>query len=39
MSRKRDVNGLFVAIAVAVALFALFGLPKLGELGWIGGVP
>lgn len=39
MSRKRGVNWLFVAIAVAVALFALFGLPRLGALGWIGGVP
>lgn len=39
MSNKRPVNWPFIAIAIAVTLFALFGLPKLGALGWIGGVP
>jgi hypothetical protein len=39
MRRKRTVNWLFVAVATAAVLFALFGLPRLGALGWIGGAP
>jgi hypothetical protein len=38
MSRKRPVNWLFVALAIAVAVFAVVGLPRLSWLGWIGGV-
>lgn len=36
---KRSINWLFIAVALAVAVFAFVGLPKLGWLGWIGGVP
>lgn len=38
-SVKRPANWIFVGVAVAVALFAIFGLPKLSVIGWIGGVP
>jgi len=36
---KRPTNWLFIAVAVAVAVIAVVVLPKLGVLGWIGGVP
>lgn len=36
--RKRPVNWLFVILAVAVAIGAIVVLPRLGALGWIGGV-
>jgi hypothetical protein len=39
MRKKRHVNWIFVGLAIAAALFAIFGLPDLGALGWIGGVP
>lgn len=28
-------NLLFIAVALGVALFAWYGLPKLGWLGWL----
>lgn len=36
---KRPINWLFVAVAVAIAVGAVVVLPKLGVLGWIGGMP
>lgn len=38
MPRKRPVNWLFVALAVAAVIGAIVVLPRLGAIGWMGGV-
>jgi hypothetical protein len=39
MRPKRPANWIFVAVALATAFFVIVGLPRLGILSWIGGVP
>jgi hypothetical protein len=36
---RRPVNWIFVVVALATAFFVIVGLPRLGILSWIGGVP
>ena len=39
MRKKRHVNWIFVAVAIATAFIVIVGLPRLDVLSWIGGVP